>query len=550
MTHPLPAYGGIPAFAAVDSFAASIEILPAGTVSLINPLVYTNAGSIDRDFCRRLFWQNAARDEPQPPVILGRYAQAHVTGAGPFMLISDHGLVREHIPGNLAADHVTQIAANLCAAFANAVDIREECVFACHAGLWVWGHWLVDILPRILLAERIWPGRFRYAMPRDLIAPPTPGFYSQQVKASLAAYKIPLQRLLLLDPSTVYRFHALHDVAGMRDNDTACHPGLLSLLRDVPDLPPQRRRRGITAVLRGVTEKRALINRDEIVRVLNDHGAGQLDPGAAPFLTQILAFRDSEIIVGDMGSNLTAALYGGPGHGIAGLAPNRWDDGFLPRLLQSTDLFVADLRGATAALSQDDIMRMPYRLDPKALAEGLGHVMEIVNNPPKTDMIEVAGRNIARRMGGSLLTIAFGSNGNAGAYPCQGFSGPEPGHAWSIGPSSRLSLSAVPVPQEDCWLDIYGVGYAAPPRLPETELAIEVNGVRLARFDVSELTRLQVLVPRDVLARRKTIELIFHHPICPPLNSVSDASDDRPLGFCFRSLSLRRVLPHGASTLG
>jgi len=74
---------------------------------------------------------------------------------------------------------------------------------------------------------------------------------------------------------------------------------------------------------------------------------------------------------------------------------------------------------------------------------------------------------------------------NSHQFPNQGFYATESEGTWSMGARSRVILPGFTAPPEGCWLEIDGVGLFSP-RLPESELSVEVNGTPLARFEVAE----------------------------------------------------------------
>jgi hypothetical protein len=280
-----------------------------------------------------------------------------------------------------------------------------------------------------------------------------------------------------------------------------------------------------------------------IAAVLEKHGAGMLDPNVAPFATQIMAFRDSDLIVGEMGSNLAGVIFCAPGTGIISLAPSGWDDGFLARLLQMTDALHADIRGPSTATTHDAMRTASYAVDPASVEAAIAAMRGRLAERPFGDAVIADGRMIARRMGEALLDIDFAEGGNADSFTPRGFSHPETKGRWSDGPDSTLSLHGFSPPPDGFWLEIEGIGHEIPPVLVDTEVAIAVNGEVLAQFDVCHLTRLQVPVPGPLAASRTPTEITFSHKTCPPFGSVAPSDDMRRLGFFYQRLRIRRRAP-------
>lgn len=529
--------------AAAEMLHGLSDLLPATIVQLINPLVYANAGALgDAAYRRFLFWVNTARDVSQRPVRIGHYGRStYVDGTGPFHVFTEDVLVREHlVPGyaQLDANYISMVARR-----SRAIDIGFPCVFACHPGTQVWSHWLIDTLPRILLAEQALPGRFRFVVPADITDPDSERFLVRSILESLAAYGISQDRLLRLEPGRLYRFDALFDVIDL--NDDGMHPGVLAALRTLKTPPPFRGRYSLTATMRQRGELRDLVNLDEVRQVLSDHGAGVLDPGSAPFLEKIRAFRDSEIIVGDLGSNLATLIYASPGAGIVTVAPNRWRDNYFAQIIQRLGLYHADIRGVPLPRLGDAEGHWAHMIRPEHLREGIAAVAAARADQQSHAPVMVDGRRVARALGPRLLHIDFGAGGNAAAYRRGEFSEPEGARTWSLGPAC-----AVVVPGfggqagADSWIEIKGEGFIAKPHLLSRALGVVVNGVELAAFDIDELTHVQVFAPLDVLRRSADLVIEFRHAVCPSPRSMGQSDDDRPLGFMFEYVALRAMAAH------
>jgi hypothetical protein len=523
----------MPTEAARDVLHDLTELLPACEVSLINPLIYTNAGALGHAAYRRfLFWVNAARDVVQPPVRIGRYGpHTYIDGSGPFHVLTNETLVTEHlVPGYtaLAANHRHMMDRRT-----RAVDVARPCVLACHPGTQVWSHWLIDTLPKILVAENAYPGRFAFAVPADITDPASPRFLVRSILESLAAYGIAPDRLLRLREGVIYRFDALFDLIDI--NGDGMHPGVLGALRRLKTPPPFRGRYRVTASMRGRRDIRPVINLPDLAPVLRAHGAAELDPGSTPFLDKVRAFRDSDVIVGDLGSNLATAIYARDGAAIVTVAPSNWRDNYFAQMFQRLGLRHADVRGAPLPQPGDAPGHSPHVVDPLHLDAGLSAAAM----PPAPGPHIVDGRPIARAVGAPIFRIDFGASGNARSYQRGHFSAPEATHTWSIGPECAVVVPGFRA-DGDLWLEIKGIGFIAAPHLVSRLLRVTVNGVKLAEFDIDELTHLHVFVPHAVLARGGDLTIVFHHPICPSPKSMGVSEDGRNLGFMFKFLAIRQ----------
>ncbi len=91
-------------------------------------------------------------------------------------------------------------------------DIRAEVLLVARFGIEHWNDWVTELLPKVILAERAFPGRFSFALPDRLLGHETAATPWVRMRESLEACGIDDARILSLDPDTVYRFHALHAV--------------------------------------------------------------------------------------------------------------------------------------------------------------------------------------------------------------------------------------------------------------------------------------------------------------------------------------------------
>ncbi len=521
------------------------DLLPGGEVSVINPLVYANAGALGHAAYRRfLFWVNNARDVAQPPVRLGRYgAQTYIDGSAPFHVLAGETLVEDYIfPGTADHDHMMRRRED-------AVDVGAPCVLACHPGYGIWSHWLIDTLPKILLAEQAFPGRFVFVVPGITTDPSSGRFLVRSILESLAAYGIEAHRLLRLRDGVFYRFGALFDVVDMAGD--GIHPGVLRCLRTLKTPPPFRGRHRVTASIRGPGDLRAIVNLPELAPVLRAHGAAALDPGATPFLDKVRAFRDSDVIIGDLGSNLATIVYASPGAGIVTMAPSNWHDNYFAHIFQRLGVCHADVRGLPLPKPGDAPGHSAHIVDPLHLDAGIAAAARAVAAPPGLGPVEVDGRAVARRAGPVLLRIDFGAGGNATGYQRGAFAAPEGRHAWSIGAACELVVPGFAKGGfanggfanggGDLWLEIRGIGFIAPPHLVSRRLGVAVNGVGVAEFDIDAATHVHAFLPADALGRADDLVIRFSHPICPSPKSMGLSDDARPLGFMFEFVALRRL---------
>ncbi len=520
---------------APDPFVASTELLPGVTLTACNPLVHMNAAAAgDAAYARRLHYWFAARDVTQPPVRLGQYP------AGTCLDGETYRVLTQAVPDEARSSEPEAAAwRNLVRRMEGALEVGAPCLLVCRTGEWCWGHWLLDMLPKIVLAERCFPGRLLYAVPMGIVdradRPAHAPDYARSVLGSLAAYGIGPARLLGIRHDAAYRFASLFDMDGVSGKHM--HPGLLAAMRDLPAVRQGGARAALTAVLRAPPSMRPLANGGEIRAGLDRAGAGYLDPLQADFIDQVAAFARSDVVVGDLGSNLAGMIYARPGTGLVTLGPLGWDDDYFAKLFQRLDIVVADIRGVSAADGSGRVAAAPYHVPPDAVMGGL----DLVRASQAGSAWRVGDRMVARAPGPVVFQLRFSRDGNASGCDLRGFSDAEEGGTWSIGAGCSLVMPLPEALTAGFWLEVQGVGFVSPPHLVSRPFRVRINGVDLLDLVIDDETVFHVHVPLEVLCRAKRLEIFFRHPcgLSPKALGLSD--DMRELGFMFLSVSLRAL---------
>jgi capsular polysaccharide biosynthesis protein len=274
---------------------------------------------------------------------------AVVTGAGQIWL--DDRLITspEIVPGyvvkmlDLEAGGSPQLRA---AATLPIRTIESPCVIAVGHGIRVYGHFLVEMLFRILTS--------RYAMQAS--------FSDFKILLSLAAPAWLLAILtenLRIRPMDIEFFNPKVERVIVRDAiiptiihaDERFHPFANDLLADViasMKIPTQPIRKRRLFIKRGryhnpKSPHRICTNENELVDIaVSRHGFQAVTPESMSWREQIGLFSQAEIILGQAGSGLHNALFAGPGTRLASI-------GFL-NMMQSG---IAALRGHHAAFLTD-----------------------------------------------------------------------------------------------------------------------------------------------------------------------------------------------------
>ena len=155
----------------IDVAQTVAHIFPSTTVSVVNPLVYTNVRDIkDTAFQSWLLFYNVPREIPYNAVNLLRYDRgAIVDGDGSYLVYSAGSLVSEQVPPWITPSN--QLIEDIVNRAAGLASVAEPCMLVARFGDTTWGHWLLEMLPKIVIAETAFPGRFRYVVPSRIFTP-------------------------------------------------------------------------------------------------------------------------------------------------------------------------------------------------------------------------------------------------------------------------------------------------------------------------------------------------------------------------------------------
>jgi hypothetical protein len=519
------------------------DLLPAQAIALPNPLVYLNIASQERSvFRHRLMTANAARIAPQPGVGLYRYPPGTLVDGDevePYATLAQGILVRQQIP-----DWVTDFAgleAALAARGAQAPVVQAPCLLVARFGDATWGHWVCEMLSKIVLAESVEPRKFTYVVPARITRTggPIANNYVRAVLQSLHAYGIEPHRLLRVPPHHPLRFDALFDMSGIfpvpGERFFGMHPGLLALMQTQlktvsTDALPTR-----PYITRRADDTRQIANADAVLHTLRGHGYTQVDIAGFDFDQQVRLFRQANSVAGVLGSGLTGLIYAPPELPVLTLAPQEWRDMYFVNMFQKKRVMQVDIRGISTCAGKGDVARCAFSVPVVDIDEGMSpHAMQ-----PDAGAVRLGASLVPRQLGIEIKAIDFGAAGNSAPCKQAGWASGEAAHCWSLGPECSVSVPHDDMALEDCWLVLQGFCFN-PPGTPMKELGVAVNGVPLGIQWLEGVARPAWLVCRDVLARQNPVSIRFFHPVSPSPRSVGVSDDDRALGFAFVRLAFVR----------
>lgn len=523
--------------ASMKDVATSVdELYPLQHLEIINPLVFTNAADFDDlKFERWLLESNAPRSAKIDPVSLFRYDSGTVVDMdGSYVTYSGGHLIAEQLPRSQL--HHGKIAQDILDRASSGAAVNTPCLLVARYGETTWGHWVCEMLSKIVIAESLYPGRFGYVMPSKILNRGG-GVSDQYIRAiwgSLYSYGVDGSRLILLPTNRAVTFDQLYDIGGVLSD--GFHPAVLELMQSkVRKTKPSQKIRKV-CFLRGKEEFRGVLNSDALEEHVRRRGYAVLDLPTLAFDEQVALFREAASIVAGLGSGLAGSIYARPGIELLTVAPACWYDGYFINILARKGAFHADIRGPSTRSYNGEISRSPFAIDTNRVGEGLDALMDDQIARRSNGAVTLGGRERARRLGTKVFQMMFGAESLA---KCEavGWYEPEAKHTWSRGGESSLTLCDCFLSHNDHWLEVEGISFVERAYLPFKPLGVTVNGYVCKDESVSGYARVIWLVPGRCIRSPQPIKLEFRHPVCPSPRSFGVSDDARSLGFGFTRLA-------------
>jgi hypothetical protein len=394
-------------------------------------------------------------------------------------------------------------------------------------------------LPKIAIAEALFPRRFRYVVPSKIFvrSQVVAAEYVQAVVGSVQAYGVDLDRLLALPAGTAVAFDALHDITGTHTG--GMHPDIMGLMQSEVRRSPARHLPRRAALLRRPSDFRTVSNLEELKDFAAHRGFSIIDIASFPFEMQVTLFEGADTLIAGLGSGLAGSIFMKKQVDVLTVAPGRWYDNYFAIVLAQKAAYLADIRGVSNRSSQGEIQRSNFHIELARLSEALDILSSRDKMPAQPGAVLLDGRIQPRKVGEKIYEIRFGRNGNSRPYQRDGWCEAEEDRTWTFGKTSSLEFPRK-FPDGDYWLEIIGSVFVHQPNHNTKRFRPTINSAPLAERQVAEHCNLFWFVPGEVF-RQSRITIRFDHPECPSPQSLSASSDPRPLGFSFVRLAFYRM---------
>jgi hypothetical protein len=133
--------------------------------------------------------------------------------------------------------------------------------------------------------------------------------------------------------------------------------------------------------------------------------------------------------------------------------------------------------------------------------------------------------------------LTFGTDGNAAPHLLSGWSTPEPGFTWALGPESTLRIPLLPG-SGDLLLDITLRPFMIPPHRMAQRVGLLANGVPIGIERVQDDSALGFRIPAALAAGHPTIDITLQCPDALSPAQGGAGTDTRNLGVQLRDMVL------------
>ncbi len=357
--------------AELTELAADREtLLAAADFAAPGGLVYTNYPLLDaRSGKRHINELYVARHHAMNAIELGRLpsgTELIVIDQDDFIPRYDGVVLTDQVPGYWSKDAIPGILGSP----RPTIEINGSAVLIARYGIRTWGHWLGELLPKMICVEAAFPGKHRYILPSIVFSHAE----LRSLLESIWCHGIDLARIVPVDANTIYRFSELFAVSPAWTR-YKIHPGAVEQMR-AHLRPLHLGGPAKIALLRGESTTRNVANAAAVGDVLSGQGFATVAIGALSFAEQAATFASAEAVVSVLGSGLTGLIYAPAGVRVLTLAPARWSDMFFYALMQSRDAKLADIRGVQDPNDQRDPAVARFVIELNELRRGL-HALEL-----------------------------------------------------------------------------------------------------------------------------------------------------------------------------
>lgn len=244
--------------------------------------------------------------------------------------------------------------------------IDEKVIVLSQRGFNIYGHWLIDLLPRLAFCERMLVQNVKVILPKGI-----PKYAFELLKY----FGVEKNRIIEHD----YKYETLHckdaiiPSASRSGNDLShihpCIGNYFDRIIDNCNLIEKDTAPYLYLSRKGErNQMRRLINRNEVENVLDKFPFVSIQPEKLSFLEQFSLYKNAKIIIGEYGSALHNSLFGSKDLKVISLSGNHILSFIQHRLCEVKDQQIGYVFGE-AFYKKDNRTMTDFLIDPKDLEE-------------------------------------------------------------------------------------------------------------------------------------------------------------------------------------
>lgn len=265
---------------------------------------------------------------------------------------------------NLITESITQYEEDgLLAAHRRVRDAFPRTEWSCSISLRKrgdsnYGHWMVELLPRLWMAEDL-------LTIGKCVIPKRTGAMETVMKTALRlSSNAPYELIEHADDEVIF-FKQLVFVDGLTTHGSYMSPLVFSKTRKLVTCDAQPRK--IFVSRRGAP--RDISNETEVISALTSVGFEVIHPGKMILEEQAAVFSNATHVVGVMGAGLTNIMFCQPGTNIINLAPATFPDTFFYLIARNLNLEYTEIRGKN--VEEGSGWDQPFLISPQDILECL-----------------------------------------------------------------------------------------------------------------------------------------------------------------------------------
>lgn len=296
-------------------------------------------------------------------------------GGWNFLVEKDGVALKDQVPPSNVLPDLNEID-KLAADPLEAIQVDEPCVLVSRFGLMVWGHWVGELLPRILLTERKFPGQFKYVLPPHVFNSSAPRSIWNSIWDTIRNLGIDRNRILQARPDRHYIFSRLFGVNSIIMQN-AFHPDALDHMRAAYGRIGVASSERKVAILRTESKARNISNLSAIIPILQSRDYEFVEVGTLPFEEQVHLFSSTKILVGVLASGLTGLFFSPDKVKVLSFAPEGFVNKFFYPIMQARQASYFDVRGRITERDPRSDVFSNFHIDISHFEQGLDKLEQV-----------------------------------------------------------------------------------------------------------------------------------------------------------------------------